>query len=123
MAEYVHGYSEREALRLSEQAETLENLLHYDTTYPPGSKVLEAGCGIGAQTAILAKNNPEAAITSVDISSESLEKAREKVEKKGIKNFRFLQENIFSLPFEEDSFDHILSALCSSTCKSRGSGT
>ena len=69
MAEYVHGYSEREALRLSEKAETLENLLHHDTTYPPGAKVLEAGCGIGAQTVILAKNNPEAKITSVDISS------------------------------------------------------
>ncbi|HIH75554.1 MAG TPA: SAM-dependent methyltransferase, partial [Methanosarcina sp.] len=27
MTEYVHGYSEREALRLSEQAETLEKLL------------------------------------------------------------------------------------------------
>ncbi|WP_048129506.1 MULTISPECIES: hypothetical protein [unclassified Methanosarcina] len=46
MAEYVHGYSEREALRLSEQAETLEKFLHYDTIYLPGAKVLEAGCGI-----------------------------------------------------------------------------
>jgi len=107
MAEYVHGYSEREALRLSEQAETLETLLHHDTIYPPGAKVLEAGCGIGAQTVILAKNNPDAKITSVDISPESLEKAREKVERNGIKNVRFLQADIFSLPFEDSSFDHV----------------
>lgn len=107
MTEYVHGYSEREALRLSEQAETLENLLHHDTIYPPGAKVLEAGCGIGAQTVILARNNPEAEITSVDISSESLEKARENVDKKGIKNVRFLQADVFSLPFEDGSFDHV----------------
>lgn len=40
MTEYVHGYSEREALRLAEQADTLEKLLHYDTLYPPGEKVL-----------------------------------------------------------------------------------
>lgn len=58
MTGYVHGYSEREALRLTEQADTLEGLLHSDTIYPPGEKVLEAGCGIGAQTLILAKNNP-----------------------------------------------------------------
>ena len=90
MNEYVHGYSEREALRLSEQAETLEKLLHHDTIYPPGAKVLEAGCGIGAQTVILAKNNPEAEITSIDISPESLGKAREKVRKKGIENVKFL---------------------------------
>jgi ubiquinone/menaquinone biosynthesis C-methylase UbiE len=107
MAEYVHGYSEREALRLSEQAETLETLLHHDTIYPPGAKVLEAGCGIGAQTVILAKNNPEAEITSVDISQESLEKARENVARNGITNVKFLQANIFSLPFEDESFDHI----------------
>ena len=107
MTEYVHGYSEREALRLSEQAETLEKLLHHDTVYPPGVKLLEAGCGIGAQTVILALNNPDAKITSIDISPESLEKARKNVEEKGIKNVRFLQANIFSLPFEENSFDHI----------------
>lgn len=107
MTEYVHGYSEREALRLSEQAETLENLLHHDTVYPAGAKVLEAGCGIGAQTVILAKNNPDAEITSIDISQESLEKARENVEEKGIKNVRFLQADVFSLPFEDNSFDHI----------------
>lgn len=107
MTEYVHGYSEREALRLSEQAETLEKLLHHDTVYPPGAKVLEAGCGIGAQTVILANNNPDAEITSIDISPESLEKARKNVEEKGIKNVKFLQADIFSLPFEDNSFDHI----------------
>jgi SAM-dependent methyltransferase len=107
MTEYVHGYSEREALRLAEQAETLENLLHHDTVYPPGKKVLEAGCGIGAQTVILAKNNPETEITSIDISLQSIEKARKKVREEGIENVRFLQADIFNLPFEEDSFDHI----------------
>ena len=57
---YVHGYSARESERLADQAETLTELLHYDTRYPAGSRVLEAGCGIGAQTVILAKNSPEA---------------------------------------------------------------
>lgn len=107
MIEYVHGYSEREARRLSEQAETLEELLHHDTVYPPGTKVLEAGCGIGAQTVILAKKNPDIKITSIDISSESLEKAIENVRKEGIKNVSFLHADIFSLPFEKESFDHV----------------
>jgi ubiquinone/menaquinone biosynthesis C-methylase UbiE len=107
MTEYVHGYSEREALRLEEQADTLEELLHSDTIYPPGEKVLEAGCGIGAQTVILAKNNPWAEIISIDVSPDSLEKARENVKRKGIENVRFLQADIFSLPFKEESFDHV----------------
>jgi len=69
---YVHGYSARESERLDDQAQTLTDLLHRDTHYPAGSRVLEAGCGIGAQTVILAKNSPDALITSVDISEDSL---------------------------------------------------
>ena len=51
---YVHGYDPRENLRLQDQAATLVDLLHADTAYPAGSRVLEAGCGVGAQTIILA---------------------------------------------------------------------
>ena len=51
---YVHGYDPRENIRLQDQASTLVELLHSDTTYPAGSKILEAGCGVGAQTITLA---------------------------------------------------------------------
>ena len=61
-AAYVHGYDSRESLRLQDQAATLVDLLHADTVYPDGSRVLEAGCGVGAQTVTLAKNSPGAAI-------------------------------------------------------------
>ena len=43
---YVHGYHPRENERLQDQAGTLVELLHSDTSYPPGSVVLEAGCGV-----------------------------------------------------------------------------
>ncbi|MDY0387084.1 MAG: methyltransferase domain-containing protein [Methanolobus sp.] len=104
--DYVHGYSERESVRLSNQANTLEELLHSDTKYPANSKVLEAGCGIGAQTVILSWNSPEAKITSIDISENSLNKARERAAKEGVKNVEFRVESIFYLPFEDESFDH-----------------
>jgi hypothetical protein len=55
---YVHGYDPRENLRLQDQASTLVQLLHSDTAYPAGSSVLEAGCGVGAQTITLAANSP-----------------------------------------------------------------
>ncbi|MCQ1537187.1 methyltransferase domain-containing protein [Methanosarcina sp. KYL-1] len=107
MTDYVHGYSERESSRLEDQAGTLEELLHHDTVYPAGAKVLEAGCGVGAQTVILAKNSPESEIISIDISGESIGKAKDAVEKEGIGNVSFRQTDIYSLPFEEESFDHI----------------
>jgi tRNA A58 N-methylase Trm61 len=51
----------------------LVELLHSDTSYPAGSRVLEAGCGVGAQTVTLARNSPGALITSVDISAYDLD--------------------------------------------------
>ena len=43
---YVHGYDPRENLRLQDQAATLALLLHFDTVFPAGSRVVEAGCGV-----------------------------------------------------------------------------
>lgn len=107
---YVHGYSPRESERLADQAETLTDLLHHDTRYPAGSHVLEAGCGIGAQTVILARNSPDAVITSIDISEDSLQRAEENARQAGITNVTFRQADIFHLPFSPGSFDHIF--LC-----------
>lgn len=105
--DYVHGYSNRENSRLHDQANTLTELLHHDTIYPPGSKVLEAGCGVGAQTVILGRNSPEASITSIDISDESAKKARLLAKKEGLENVDFQVANIFALPYEDETFDHI----------------
>ncbi|MGB8218831.1 MAG: class I SAM-dependent methyltransferase [Methanoregula sp.] len=105
--DYVHGYSEREAERLGDQARTLTSLLHSDTRYPAGSRVLEAGCGTGAQTVILAKSSPDAEITSVDISLNSIRRAEARVRAEGITNVTFQAGDLFSLPFAPESFDHI----------------
>ena len=104
---YVHGYGQREYLRLQDQASTLVELLHADTIYPTGTTVLEAGCGVGAQTITLAKNSPEALFTCIDISKDSLLEARRRAEVSGIDNVTFQQADIFDLPFEAESFDHV----------------
>lgn len=104
--QYLHGYSARERDRLADQANTLSELLHYDTEYPAGSLVLECGCGTGAQTLFLASRNPKAKIMSIDISAASLQEARLRVETAGHRNVEFHQANIFDLPFASGHFDH-----------------
>jgi ubiquinone/menaquinone biosynthesis C-methylase UbiE len=104
---YVHGYKPRENERLQDQATTLSELLHADTAYPAGSLVLEAGCGVGAQTVTLARNSPGARITSVDISEASVSEARRRLDAAGVTNVRLLQADIFDLPFGPGTFDHI----------------
>jgi ubiquinone/menaquinone biosynthesis C-methylase UbiE len=104
---YVHGYDGKENERLADQACTLVELLHSDTFYPAGNTVLEAGCGVGAQTVTLAANSPDAVFTSIDISQDSVDEAKKRCDALGYKNIIFKQADIFNLEFKPGSFDHV----------------
>ncbi len=103
----MHGYDPHENARLKDQARTLVDLLHADTSYPAGSVVLEAGCGVGAQTVTLAQRSPGARFVSVDISPDSIAEARRRTDAAGLSNVQFRQADIFALPFDPESFDHV----------------
>jgi SAM-dependent methyltransferase len=104
---YVHGYHARESERLTDQAGTLVDLLHGDTAYPEGSVVLEAGCGVGAQTVTLARRSPHARFVSIDVSTESVAEAKRRADQAGIANVDFQQADVYALPFAPESFDHL----------------
>ncbi len=104
---YVHGYAERESERLLAQATSVAGLLHSDTRYPAGSRVLEIGCGTGAQTVRLARNSPAAHIVSFDRSAVSLGQAAARIESAGVTNVELLRADLLALPFDPESFDHV----------------
>ena len=105
---YVHGYSGREAVRLNDQADTLETIIHHDTIFKKGDLILEAGCGVGAQTKIIALKNPDASFISVDISEDSISEARRLLQALNITNVELRQADIYSLPFHDETFDSII---------------
>jgi len=107
MKTYVHGYSAKESCRLADQAGTLTELLHGDIAYPAGSRVLEAGCGVGAQTLTLSRSSPDARFESMDISEVSLDAARQMAASQQLDNVTFRQGDIYHLPYRADSFDHV----------------
>ena len=107
MSNYIHGYSQNEAIRLNDQADSLAQLIHHDSLWPAGSKVLEVGCGVGAQTKTIAAQNPEVHFTSIDISPDSIAQARLTIEALGLNNVKFLEANLHQLPFAANTFDHI----------------
>ena len=103
----MHASHPRENERLQDQAGTLVDLLHSDTSYPSGSAVLEAGCGVGAQTVTLGQRSPHARFTSVDVSADSLAEAKRATDAAGLTNVQFRQADIFALPCSPESFDHV----------------
>jgi len=70
---------------------------------PPGSSVLDAGCGTGRHTAFLAENGHD--VTGIDSSPEMLAVAAAKVPAA-----RFELADLERIPFPDDSFD---AAVCS----------
>jgi len=105
--DYVHGRSARESERLDYQASRLADVLQADTRYPDGTTVLEAACGVGAQTVILARNSPGADFVCIDISPESLAIALGRALAEGVTRASFRQADIYHLPFPPESFDHV----------------
>jgi SAM-dependent methyltransferase len=105
--DYVHGYSPREAERLHDQADTLRELLHHDSAWPNGSRVLEGGTGVGATTAIVAAGNPRVRFVSLDFAPESLRRAREDLVAAGLRNVALARGDLYRLPFAEGTFDHV----------------
>lgn len=107
-ADYVHGYSRRESRRLGDQADTLAQLLHAGPAYPAASRVLELGCGIGAQTVHLLRSSPGARIVAVDRSEESLAQARTRVaDLVPDAQVEWHRADVFDLPFADAEFDHV----------------
>ena len=105
---YVHGYSEYEARRLGDQADTLAALLHAGTTFAPGSRVLEVGCGVGAQTVHLVAGSPGAQLVAVDHSDDSLAQARARVAAVAPEaRVRWHRADLHELPFADSTFDHL----------------
>ncbi|HNV21353.1 MAG: methyltransferase domain-containing protein [Candidatus Hydrogenedentes bacterium] len=99
---YVHGYSDYEAGRLRNSAHALSGLIHAQVRYPEGALVLEAPCGVGAQTEFLVGNNPGTRFVCADISEASVRVAMG--QNPGLP---FLAGDLYALPFPNATFDHV----------------
>ena len=72
-------------------------------------KLLEVPVGTGVLTMPVYKDLPEAEITCLDYSAAMMETAQKRAEHAGINNITFVQGDVGALPFEDESFDIVLS--------------
>src|SRR4051812_31731573 len=102
---YVHGYSTVEATRLTRQAHILAEYIHSKALFSPNDRILEVGCGVGAQTLQLATRNPRSKIIAVDRSPKSVSAARALIDSHGLSNVEFHVCDAYVLPFADGEFE------------------
>jgi len=73
---YLHGYSPEEQARLVKQARFLEPTVFENVNFSKQQKLLEVGCGVGAQTEILLRRFPHLKIHGIDSSKPQITRAR-----------------------------------------------
>src|SRR5438876_7440180 len=68
----------------------------------PDERVLEAGVGTGINASLYPR---DCSVTGIDLSGPMLEKARDRVLRKGVDNVRLLQMDAAELKFPDNTFD------------------
>jgi SAM-dependent methyltransferase len=76
----------------------------------PSQRILDVGCGTGTLTLLVKERVPEAEVVGLDADPEILERARVKAGEAGLE-VRFDRALASELPYEDDSFDLVLSTL------------
>ena len=107
MAECVHGYGTPEQERLVAQAEHWrERLIRDGTSLPPGTRLLEVGCGAGAVLAVLGQEFRGVRLFGVDREPKQLAFARQHLRRSGV-DATLVEADALALPFDDESFDHV----------------
>jgi phosphatidylethanolamine/phosphatidyl-N-methylethanolamine N-methyltransferase len=68
----------------------------------PGDRILEVGVGTGINVALYPR---DCQVTGIDFSASMLEKARDRVARRGARNIKLYQMDAADLKFADDSFD------------------
>ena len=100
LAGWIEVYRERELLHVLDQCVANNNV------------ILDIGCGTGTTCMLLGKRYQNARIVGIDINSDFLSYAEQKVSSSGIKNVTFIKQDIANCTGEDISKDQIDIAIC-----------
>lgn len=111
---YVLGHSEEEQRRLDAQGAAIRPLterLLREAGIGPGMRVLDAGCGTGDVTLLLAELvGPTGTVVAVDRAPEALATARGRAEARGLRRVELVEGDLATLAWSEP-FDAVVGRL------------
>lgn len=102
--------SDQECQRLELQARLSGVERHLSLlSVPEQGRILDIGCGSGSMTRAMARAHPTAQVVGIDIRSNYLEFARARAAEEKLDNVRFVEADVFALPFGDGEFDTVWS--------------
>jgi ubiquinone/menaquinone biosynthesis C-methylase UbiE len=77
---------------------------------PPAARVLDAGCGPGTETLLLARLVPDGEVVGIDLAAGMVKTAFDTARRRGVRNVAFFQADVAALPQEFGGrFDAVVS--------------
>jgi len=98
------GFAAGEFIVMDQAAQAAVLALKVDA----GDKVLDLCAAPGGKTALLARLNPDADVTAVELSEKRIARLQENLDRVGATNVAVVQGDATALGFEDGSFDAIL---------------
>jgi ubiquinone/menaquinone biosynthesis C-methylase UbiE len=106
---YIHGFSRAEQQRLVTQADTLAPGVFGGMDLPAHGRLLEIGCGVGAQLKLIATAFPKLHLTGIDLSRSHLAAARDHLADELVQGrVELVHGDAVNLPFDTASFDCVI---------------
>jgi ubiquinone/menaquinone biosynthesis C-methylase UbiE len=100
----IHSDEECERLELQARLANIEAHLRF-LPVSPSARVLDAGCGSGSMSRLVALTYPRVEVIGVDVRQQYLDFARSRARAEDIRNLQFRSADVFALPFADATFD------------------
>src|SRR2546421_5340561 len=86
----------------------IANLFGLDPAAPDRCRVLEIGCGDGANLLPLAAAFPDSKFFGFDLAETRVNAGREALRELGLRNLELIQADILKFPLEGEPFDYVI---------------
>lgn len=108
---YILSY-EGECDRLERQSLIFGHDRGFDMIAPePGTRLLDAGCGSGWLSRLIARRMPDCEVVGIDINPDYVRYAQARAEEAGLENLSYEVASLTELPFEDGAFDAVWSLM------------